>query len=335
MNVLRFSHRALLGLGLSVLSLATFSFTGCGGDEDEKGKSAPTANSAGGESKPSSTVVVDGSSTVYRISENARETFEKVDSTVNVVVDKHGTGGGFGRYLKGEVDIIDASRKAKAEEAEKAKAQGIDWTEFKVGYDGITVVVNKKNTFVNELSVDDLKKIFAAESKIKTWKDLNPAWPDKKLVIYTPDKDSGTFEFFVDEVLGKGSKQRDDIQASADDNVLVLGVSGDADAIGYFGYAYFVSNNEKLRAVPIKAKADAKAVEPNPETILKGTYAPLARPLFIYVKNSAMSRPAVASFVKYYLENIDTLVKKALYVPPTDEDKAKNKAGLEALGPKK
>ena len=299
---------------------------GCGGDEDDvKDKGGVSA---------SNTVDVDGSSTVFRISDAAREAFEKVDPKVNVVVGSHGTGGGFGRYLKGEVDIIDASRAAKPEEEEKAKSQGIDWTRFLVGYDGIVVVVNKKNTFVKSLGVEDLKALVAAGSPIKTWKDLNPAWPARKINLYTPDKDSGTYEFFVEAVLGKGGKQRDDIQASPDDNFLVRGVAGDEDGIGYFGYAYFASNASTMNAVAIKPKADAPAVEPNPETILKKTYAPLARPLYIYVKKSAMRRPAVAAFVAYYLDNIATLATKAGYVSPTDEDRTANKKAMTpASGP--
>ena len=314
--------RLRFGATFAALLAATLplAFTGCGGDDE------PTTQ--GGVSV-SNTVDVDGSSTVFRISDAAREAFEKVDPKVNVVVGNHGTGGGFGRYLKNEVDIVDASRAAKPEEEEKARTQGIDWTRFLVGYDGIVIVVNKKNTFAKSLGVDELKKLFEAGSTVKTWKDLNPAWPARKINFYTPDKDSGTFEFFVEAIVGKGGKQRDDIQASPDDNFLVKGVSGDDDGIGYFGYAYFASNAATLNAVAVKPTADAPAVEPNPETILKKTYAPLARPLYIYVKKTAMRRPAVASFVKYYLDNIATLAQKAGYVAPTDEDRAANKKALD------
>ncbi len=317
------SSTVLRRLALSAaLGMTAFVATGCGGgDEGAKGTSSPGKGVA-------DTVVIDGSSTVYPISEAAREAYEKVESKANVIVDKHGTGGGFGRYLKGEVDIVDASRAAKSDEAEKAKSQGIDWTQFLVGYDGIAVVVNKKNDFVKSLSVADLKRLFAADGGVKSWKDLNPAWPDRKIIVYTPDKDSGTFEFFVEAILGKGGKQRDDVQASADDNTLVKGVSGDIDGIGYFGYAYYATNTETLRAIGVKATAEATAVEPNLETILKKSYAPLSRPLYIYVKKSSMAKPATAAFVKFYLENINTLVKSAGYVPPTDEDQVKNKADM-------
>jgi phosphate transport system substrate-binding protein len=314
------TQKSRRGGGLLALALltATILYLGCGGGDETAG--------------PDSTVVVDGSSTVFRISDRAREEFLKLEPKVNVVVDKHGTGGGFGRYLKGEVDVIDASRPAKTEEETAAKTQGIEWTRFLVGYDGITVVVNKKNDFVKSLSVSEMKRLFEPGSKVKTWKDLNPAWPDRKIIIYTPDKDSGTFEFFTEKVVGVQGKQRDDVQASPDDNTLVKGVAGDADSIGYFGYAYYAANTEELRALPIQSSDEATAVEPTLETILKKSYSPLSRPLYIYVKKSSLRRPAVASFVKYYVDHVGELAKKAGYVPPTEEDQSVNRMALPAAG---
>jgi phosphate transport system substrate-binding protein len=297
--------------------------TGCGGDEG-----------GGAGAGPSGEVIVDGSSTVYRISLAAQEAYKKVNPGVLVVVDNHGTGGGFGRYLEGEVDIVDASRTAKPEEESKAKANGIEWTRFLVGYDGITLVVNPKNEFVKSLSVDQLKKIWEAGSKVKTWKDVDPSWPDRKIILYCPDKDSGTYEFFVDAVVGKSPGQRDDVQASSDDNTLVNGVAGDQDGLGYFGYAYYASNKDKLRALPVQNGPDAKPVMPSPETVLDKTYAPLSRPLYIYVKNSRLRKPDVAGFVKYYLDNVGTLAEKGGYVAPTAEDQAANQKALAASGAK-
>ena len=314
----------LFALGFLAIVLLPF---GCGGDEPDA--SAPGGSKSAGSVE--NTVDVDGSSTVFRISDRAREAFAEVDPKVNVIVGNHGTGGGFGRYLKGEVDVIDASRAATEDEELKAKTQGIDWTRFVVGYDGIAVVVNKGNDFVKELSVAQLKQLFEPESKVKTWKDLNPAWPDRKVILYTPDKDSGTFEYFTEAITKKG-QQRGDVQASADDNFLVKGVSGDLDGLGYFGFAYYSANASTLRVVPIKAKDDAPAVEPNLDTILKKTYTPLARPLYIYVKKTSLRRPAVSAFVKYYLDHIEDLTKKAGYVPPTEEDRASNAKGLPAAG---
>jgi phosphate transport system substrate-binding protein len=316
----------LLALGLMAASLLPL---GCGGGDEDAPAAAPGggSKSAGAEG----TVEVDGSSTVFRISDRAREAFAEVDPKANVVVGNHGTGGGFGRYLKGEVDVIDASRAATEDEETRAKTQALDWTRYVVGYDGIAVVVNKDNDFVKELTVAQLRALFEPESQVKTWKGLNPAWPDRKVILYTPDKDSGTFEYFTEAITKKG-RQRGDVQASSDDNFLVNGVKGDADGLGYFGYAYYAANKAALRAVPIRAKEDAPAVEPTPETILQKTYTPLARPLYIYVKKSAMKRPAVAAFVRYYLDRDEELTKSAKYVPPTEEDRAANARALAGVG---
>ena len=224
-------------------------------------------------------MVIDGSSTVYRISTAAQEGFAKVDDNVEVVVGNSGTGGGFTKYLRDEVDIVDASRTAKPEEEAKARSQGLDWLRFLVGYDGITVVVNPANDFVKELSVEQLKQLFEPESKVKTWKDLDPSWPDREVKLYSPDDKSGTFEFFTEAVVGKARSQRKDVQASSDDNILVRGVAGDADGIGYFGYAYFKEYADTLRAVPIKKDKDAPAVSPSPETNpLQGYIQPAVAP---------------------------------------------------------
>jgi phosphate transport system substrate-binding protein len=308
------------GRGLVMLTLATATAllpAGCGGGD------------GGG---PRGVVVVDGSSTVFRISHAAQEAYNKINPEVDVVVDNHGTGGGFSRYLQGEVDIVDASRKAKPDEEAKAKAQGIEWTSFLVGYDGITLVVNPANKAVETLEVAQLKAIWEPGSKVTTWKDVNPAWPDSKFVLYCPDHDSGTFEFFTEAVVGKARSQRDDVQASSDDNILVKGVAGDRDGLGYFGYAYYLANKDQLRAVPIKSGPDAPAVAPNHQTILDKSYAPLSRPLYIYVKNSAMRRPEVSAFLKYYLENVAALTEKAGYVAPTADDLAANQKALAAAG---
>jgi len=298
---------------------AVFSLAGCGGDNT--GGSSP----GGGASK---TVVVDGSSTVFRISKAAQEAYSESNPDISVVVDNHGTGGGFSRYLQGEVDIVDASRDAKPDEASRAKAQGIEWTRFLVGYDGITVVVNPKNDFVKSFTVGQLKKVWAPDSKVTTWKDIDPSWPARKLVLYSPDTDSGTFEFFTEAVVGKAKSQREDVQASSDDNTLVNGVAGDPDGLGYFGYAYYAANKSKLRALPVQNGDDAKAVMPGPETVLDKSYAPLSRPLYIFVKKTALRRPEAAGFVKFYLSHARKFAAKAGYVAPTAEDDAANAAAL-------
>jgi len=299
---------------ISALLIST-TLVGCGGGSSEEPKA----------------VVVDGSSTVFPISLAAAEEFLKEKPDVQVIVHKHGTGGGFGRYVEGEVDIVDASRPAKADEEKKALDAKLPWTRFLVGYDGITVVVNPANDFVKSLTVDQLKSLFAPDSKIKTWKYMDPTWPDRKIVLFSPDKDSGTFDFFTEEIVGKSKAQRKDVQPNSDDNVLVTGVSGDSDSLAYFGYSYYAANSSKLRAIPIQSSPDSPAVSASLETILDKTYTPLSRPLFIYVKNQAMTRPEVASFVNFYLSTVDKHAQAGGYVPPTDSDRAENKESLEAL----
>lgn len=281
-----------------------------------------------GSSEPVETVTVDGSSTVFRISRAAQVDFHKADPDIRVMVGNHGTSGGFDRYFQGELDIIDASRDAKPEETAKAAEKGLDWTRFLIGYDGITVVVNPENQFVASLSVEQLKRLYAPDSKVASWKELDPAWPDKPIVLYAPDVDSGTFDFFTEAIVGKGIKtHREDVQPSPDDNVLVTGVSQDPGAVGYFGYAYYAANTSRLRAVPIR-EGDKPAVEPNLESILGGQYTPLSRPLYIFVKNSALKRPAVIKFVQHYLDHAEDLAKSAGYVPPTESDRAANTESL-------
>jgi phosphate transport system substrate-binding protein len=295
---------------------------GCGGGDE------PAAGTPGGGAP--ATVIVDGSSTVFRISKAVQEAYGDVKPEVTVVVDNHGTGGGFSRYLQGEVDVVDASRDAKPDETAKAKAQGIEWTRFLVGYDGITLVVHPKNDFVKSFSVAQLKAIWEPNSKVKTWKDVDPSWPDRKIALYSPDSDSGTFEFFTEQITGKAKSQRDDVQPSSDDNILVSGVAGDPDALGYFGYAYFAANSQKLRAVPVQVGDDAKPVAPSHQTVLDGSYKPLSRPLYIFVKNSALRRPEVADFVKYYLANVARFAEKGGYVAPRPEDLSANEQSLAA-----
>jgi phosphate transport system substrate-binding protein len=295
------------------------------------------SNGCGGGSGPGGSpdagqpVLVDGSSTVYRISVAAQEDFMTKFPQARVVIDNHGTGGGFGNYNKGEVDIVNASRPAKPEEEEQAKAKGYDWTRFLVGHDGITLAVNPKNDWADKLTVDQLRQIFEPNSKIQTWKDLNPAWPDRKIVLYTPDDDSGTYDFFVEEAILKDAKaQRKDVQSSSDDNTLITGIAGDQNALGYFGFAYYAANKDKLRALPIQNGPDAQPITPSPETIFAQTYKPLSRPLYIYVKNSSLKRREVADFVRFYIENLADLAQKAGYVAPTDAEQSENKATLAA-----
>lgn len=290
---------------------------GCGGPN-------PSGGAASGSSGE---IHIDGSSTVFPISVAAQEGFDAIKPGARIIVGSRGTGSGFSGYIEGQVDIIDASRPAKPEEEADAKAKGYDWTRFLVAHDGITVVVHPSNTFVDALTVEQLAKLFAVENPARKWSDLDPSWPDRAINLYTPDDDSGTYDFFAEVIVG-GKAHRKDVQASADDNTLVAGVAGDADGLGYFGFAYFVENKERLRAVPIRTAAGGEAVAPSPETIHSGVYVPLSRPLYIYVKNSALKRPEVLEFVKYYLESAGTLAEQTGYVAPTESELAENREAL-------
>lgn len=280
----------------------------------------------------SGTVKIDGSSTVYPITEAVAEDFKKAAPKVNVTVGISGTGGGFKRFCAGETDVSNASRPIKKEEAEKAGEARIEFVELPVAYDGLSIVVNVKNTWVDHLTLDEVKKIFADGSSVKTWKDVRPAWPDKPLRIYSPGTDSGTFDYFKEVVVGSKGSIRSDISVSEDDNVLVRGVVGDEFALGFFGCAYYFENKARLKVVPIDAGKGA--IEPTHDTIEQGTYAPFSRPLFIYVNKRAMERPEVAGFVQFYLENAGTLAEEVGYVRLPQElyDRAVGHAKAKTVG---
>ena len=241
-------------------------------------------------SLPKSAIRVDGSSTVYPITEAVAEEFAKAAPTVNVTVGMSGTGGGFKRFCVGEIDISDASRPIKKSEADQAATSKMEYIELPIAYDGLTIVVNKANTWVDQLTVDQLKKIYSAAGGAKSWKDVNSAWPDKPIKIFSPGTDSGTFDYFREATVGKDGKIRSDMTVSEDDNVLVTGVAGDSNAIGYFGCAYYFENKDKVKAVPVVSPS-GKAVLPSHDTIMDGSYAPFSRPLFIYVNRKAADRP--------------------------------------------
>ena len=264
------------------------------------------------------TVKIDGSSTVYPISEAVAEEFQKSkQGKIRVTVGISGTGGGFKKFCRGETDISDASRPITASEMKACAAAGIKYVELPVAYDALTVVVNPKNTWIKEFKVEELKKMWepSAQGKVTSWKQVNQAWPDRALKLFGPGADSGTFDYFTDAINGKEKASRGDFTASEDDNVLVQGVSRDVGAVGYFGLAYYVENKDKLKAVPIVNKGSSKAVMPSLETVMDGTYQPLARPIFIYVSDKAMARPEVKEFVEYYLAHGAKLSREVGYVP--------------------
>lgn len=266
------------------------------------------------------TVKVDGSSTVFPITEAVAEEFQAAHPGLRVTVGISGTGGGFKKFVRGEIDISGASRPILAAEMAEAKKNGIEYIELPVAFDGLTVVLHPANDFVKELTVADLKKIWepAAQGTVMTWKQVRPEWPDEKLTLYGAGADSGTFDYFTEATVGKAKSSRGDYTASEDDNVLVKGVSADKHALGYFGYAYYAPHAGKLKAVPIVNK-DGKAVAPAEASIRDGSYNPLSRPIFVYVSKKSLERPEVRKFVEFYLANAAPLVSEVKYVPlPAD-----------------
>jgi phosphate transport system substrate-binding protein len=262
-------------------------------------------------------VKIDGSSTVYPVTEAVAEDFQKAKKqSIKVTVGISGTGGGFKKFCRGETDISNASRPIlKAEMADCAKA-GIEYIELPVAFDALTVVVNPKNNFIKQLSVAELKKIWEPSSQgtVTRWNQVNPAWPDQPMKLFGPGADSGTFDYFTEAVVGKAKSSRGDFTASEDDNVLVQGVSRDINGLGYFGFAYYVENKEKLKAVPI-VNEKGQPVEPSMDSVEKGTYTPLARPIFIYVGVKSLARPEVKEFVAFYMKNGASLAREVKYVP--------------------
>jgi phosphate transport system substrate-binding protein len=262
-------------------------------------------------------VKIDGSSTVFPVTEAVAEDFQKAKKgAVKVTVGISGTGGGFKKFCRGETAISNASRPIlKAEMAECAKA-GIDYYELPVAFDALTVVINPKNSFVKQLTLAEMKRMWepAAQGRVTRWNQVNPAWPDAPMKLFGPGADSGTFDYFTEAVVGKSKSSRGDFTASEDDNVLVQGVSRDVNGLGYFGYAYYIENKDKLKAVPI-VNEKGQVVEPSMEAVLKGSYSPLARPIFIYVNAKALEKPEVREFAEYYMKNGGKLAREVKYVP--------------------
>ena len=263
-------------------------------------------------------VKIDGSSTVYPITEAVAEEFQKAKKQqIKVTVGISGTGGGFKKFCRGETDVSDASRPISAKEMKDCADAGIKYVELPVAFDALTVVVNPRNSWIKELKVEELKKMWepAAQGKVTRWNQVNPAWPNAPIKLFGPGADSGTFDYFTDAINGKEKASRGDFTASEDDNVLVQGVARDVNALGYFGLAYYLENKDKLKAAPILNRGAAKAVLPSVETVMDGSYQPLARPIFIYVSDKAIGKPEVREFIEYYLTHATTLVKEVGYVP--------------------
>jgi phosphate transport system substrate-binding protein len=298
----------LVGLTLAIALVAA----ACGGDD---------AGGGTGGTSLSGKVTIDGSSTVAPISEAIAEEFKKEQSEVNVTVGTSGTGGGFTKFCNGETDISDASRAITDEEKQACQAKGIAYQEFRVGLDGLAVVTSSKNTFLDTLNFKQMAEIFK-DGGATTWNQVDPRFPNEKIAIFAPDTESGTYDFFNEEVLGDpdegGLKPRNDYTASSDDNTLVQGIEGQANSWGYFGFAYYQHNKEGLKDIKI-AEEGTEGIQPTTETITSGDY-PLSRPLFIYVKEDSLKRPEVGQFVKFYLEQTPALIADVGYVAAPQQD---------------
>ncbi len=293
----------------------------CGGQEESSG-----GDSLSGE------VVTDGSSTVGPLTTVAGEFFKEEQSGVNVSVATSGTGGGFEKFCQGSTDISNASRPIDEEEAAICKKEGVEYVELRVATDALTVVTSSENDFVDCLTTEELNTIWApeAEGKITTWSQVNPEFPDEPLELYGPGTDSGTFDYFTDEINGEEGASRSDYNASEDDNVLVQGVSGSPNALGYFGYTYYEENSDSLKAITIDSGDGC--VAPSAETAADGTYTPLARPLFIYVSTKAYAdEPQVAGFVDFYVENDAKIAEAAQYIPLSDDQRSELEEAAGAL----
>lgn len=277
---------------------------------------AATAGFAAAVPAAAQVIKIDGSSTVFPVTEAVAEDFQKAKKgAIKVTVGISGTGGGFKKFCRGETDISNASRPILKSEMDECAKNGIRYLEMPIAFDALTVVVNPKSSLSN-ISVEDLKKMWepAAQGKVTNWNQVNPAFPNAPLKLFGAGADSGTFDYFTEAVVGKAKSSRGDYTASEDDNVLVQGVSRDINAIGFFGYAYYAENKDKLKALAISWKG-GKPVAPSMDTVLNGTYQPLSRPVFIYVNDKSLAKPEVREFVEYFNKNAERLVKEVKYVP--------------------
>lgn len=271
--------------------------------------------------KPTS-IKIDGSSTVYPITEAVAEEYRSEQPGVRVTVGFSGTGGGMKKFIAGEIDICGASRPIKDIEKEACQAAGVEYLQLEVAFDGLAVVMNPENDWCSTMTVDRLKELWRPESAVKNWSDLNPEWPEREIKLYGPGTDSGTFDSFTKSIVGEEGASRADYTASEDDNVLVTGVQEDKYALGYFGFAYYAENKDKLKLLGVD---DGNGpVRPSEETVRDGSYSPLSRPLYLYVRKSSVAKPEVRKFIRFYLDNAAQLSKEVGYVPVSDEAAKKN-----------
>jgi phosphate transport system substrate-binding protein len=325
MNTQRKTVRYMLLALVAALALAA---AGCGRDDDdeEAGGEATTAETTA-ESDLGGRVEADGSSTVGPLTTAAAEGFQRDNPGVQVTVGVSGTGGGFERFCRGETDLSNASRPIDEDEVTLCEQANIEYVEFQVANDALTVVVNPANDWAGCLTVEQLKTMWEPSSKVSNWNQVDPSFPDQSLRLFGAGTDSGTFDYFTDVINGEEGASRSDYSATEDDNVTVQGVAGDEGALGYFGFSYYEENQDTLKAVEIDGGEGC--VAPSVETAQDGTYTPLARPLFVYAKKESLGRPEVEAFVQYILDNATQIAESAQFVPLTDEQVEKAKADFE------
>jgi phosphate transport system substrate-binding protein len=318
----RYKNLVVTAIMCGLLVIATA--CGTGGTED----AGETTGAGGGNKKLSGEIKIDGSSTVYPIMEAVAEEYQMVQPDVRVSVGLSGTGGGFKAFIAGETDMSNASRPIKDEEKAQLEEKGIKYSELRLAFDGLSVVVNKDNNWVDSLTIDELKKMWIEDGTTKKWSDIRKGWPDEEIKFYSPGTDSGTFDYF-DEVILDDQPIVEKATLSEDDNILVQGVTGDKNGIAYFGFAYYLENKENVKIVPIDGGKGP--VEPTNETIESGEYAPLSRPLYTYVKNESVKRAEVYDYAKFLIENASVLAEDVGYVRLPEEEYQKDLETLEGL----
>lgn len=264
---------------------------------------------------------IDGSSTVFKLTQAVAEEFRADNAGVQIKVDKSGTGGGFSKFVLGKLDICDASRPIAQKEIEQCKANGVEYIELPIAFDAVTVAVNKQNTWCETMTVEELKKLWEpeAEGKITTWKQIRDEWPDQKIELFGQGHDSGTFEYFTEAIVKQKNKSRTDCTASEDDNVILMGIEGEKGALGYVPYAYFAPRADKTMKA-VKIDSGKGPVAPSPQAVKDASYSPLSRPLFIYINRKAADRPEVKQFVEFYLENGEKMAEVVGYIPLNAKD---------------
>jgi len=295
------SVKGLLIIGM----LGAVAMVACSSDEEPQDPAAQAGLLSG-------EIVIDGSSTVYPLTVAAAEDFRKENPRVQIPVGVSGTGGGFKKFTAGETVISDASRPIKDSERELADRNGVDFIELTVAYDGLSVLINPDNDWASCLTTDQLNEVWKPDSEVSNWNQIDPGFPDREIVLYGPDADSGTFDYFTEEINGDTGVIRHDFFPAVDDNVLVQGIAGDRGALGYFGYAYYVANSDKLKLVAVDGGDGC--VEPTEETINNGSYSPLGRPLYVYVNTASLRREEVKAFIDFFLENAADLAASVGYV---------------------